>query len=486
MSEEGAGAPSQPDGIDDMDRLRLENERLRDENRLLRLELENGRLLDENRLLRSQLSCGVWEPVNYKVPAPYWQSLGFNRAYGGAMEEFQDRTNNLVSRLRRDELGHDDDIVVGFGRDDVEPEPNAAAHDDLLLPLWQELARGMVHWSATHPDESLPDVVLDSIELHPSASRIINTGMEMAKATCLHLMNVRVPSTYEEFLRVQLKDTEHLTRLGLFEMPLTASDLRCLDRLISSRGAEEGSPPSGRLDELVLAHSIVGCNEETIRAVLDLAGRVSNVSLVNNSIPPPGIHLIADFLATNPDRLLGFIILDDRLTAGLIKKIARSLRTNTTLKHLHLKGKGAIKDGREALLRSVFDVESLDSCHASNHTCSVFEGDMIGGTLPENNSSDIARVNRATKICTMLVLSSKESLFDFSHFNRVPCELYPALIELAGSCARDTSGLTDIYAELTGKERGPRHDMWDSLGKKRQLNCYYEMFKYLVVPSLFV
>ncbi|EJK78029.1 hypothetical protein THAOC_00097 [Thalassiosira oceanica] len=468
MSQEGildirAPSRSQSEGIDDdMDRLRLENERL----------------LDENRLLQSQLKCGVWEPMNYKVPSQYWQAHGFNRTYGSAMEDFQDRTNNLVSRLRRDELGHDDDIIVYFGRDGVALRPNAAAYDDLLLPLWQELARGMVHWSATHPDKSLPDVVLDSIELHPRASRIINRGMEKAKATCLHLMNIQVPCTYADFFPEQLKDNEHLTRLGLFDMPLTAGDLRCLDGLISSRAVEGDSPNIGRLDELVLAQSIVGCNEEEINTLLGLARRVSNLSLVNNSIPPRAFHRIANFLATNPDGLLGLIIFDDRLAAGLIKMIARSLRTNTNLRHLHLKGRGATKEGREALLRSVFDIQSLDSCHASNHSCNVFEGKMFGGILPENNSSDVTKVNRATKIFTMLVLSSKEGLFDFSKFDRVPCELYPNLIDLAGSCAQDTSGLTDIYAELTGKRRGPRHVMWDSLGNKRQLNCYYEMFRY--------
>ena len=230
----------------------------------------------------------------------------------------------------------------------------------------------------------------------------------------------------------------------------------------------------------------MGCNEEEIHTLLDLARRVSNLSLVNNSIPPLAFHRIADFLATNPDGLMGLIIFDDRLAPGLIKMIARTLRGNTNLRHLHLKGRGTTKEGREALLRSVFDIQSLDSCHSSNHSCNVFEGKMFGGSLPENNSSDITKVNRATKICTMLVLSSKKGLFDFSNFDRVPCGLYPNLIDLAGSCAQDTSGLTDIYAELTGKRRGPRHAMWDSLGNKRQLNCYYEMFRCLVVPSLFV
>ena len=470
MSQEDSDSDHSQSIVDDMDRLRLENERL----------------LDENRLLRSQLKCGVWEPQNYKVPSPHWQTLGFNRTYSNAMEEFQDRTNNLISRLRRGELRHDDDITVYFGQEGVALNPSVAAHDDLLLPLWQELARGIVHWSATHPNKSVPDVFLDSIELHPSASRIINSGMEMAKATCLHLMNVKVPHTYADFFPDHLKDNKHLTRLGLFDMPLTACDLRCLNGLISSRLTEGGSPNSGRLEELVLAQSIVGCNEEEIHTLLDLARRVSNLSLVNNNIPPLAFRRIADFVATNPDGLQGLIIFDNRLTADLIKMITRSLRTNNKLRHLHLKGKVATKDGREALLRSVFDIQSLDSCNASNHSCNVFEGEMFGGTLPENNSSDVAKVNRATKICTMLVLSSKAGLFDFSNFDRVPCELYPNLIELAGSCAQDTSGLTDIYAELTGKRRGPRHAMWDSLGNKRQLNCYYEMFKGLVVPSLFV
>ena len=107
--------------------------------------------------------------------------------------------------------------------------------------------------------------------------------------------------------------------------------------------------------------------------------------------------------------------------------LANSLSRNTNLRSLSISGNDAIKlNGRLAFLRALFDVASLASCAASNHTCQVL-GFKNG--ISALNSYKESSFNKWEKIFAMLALSSEDSFINTSLLSGVPACLMPVLLE---------------------------------------------------------
>ena len=142
--------------------------------------------------------------------------------------------------------------------------------------------------------------------------------------------------------------------------------------------------------------------------------------------------------------------------------------------------------GRLAFLRAVFDVSSLSSCAASNHTCRVYGLERDISVL---NSYQSSAINKWSKIVAMLTLSGEDSFINTSLLRGVPAQLIPVILAkvIDVGCSDDIQELTDMYLELTNTTRSRKHDVWDSLGEERKsINCMYSLMRSWVVPSIFV
>jgi len=143
------------------------------------------------------------------------------------------------------------------------------------------------------------------------------------------------------------------------------------------------------------------------------------------------------------------------------------------------------ENGRLAFLRAIFDVSSLSSCAASNHTCRVFGLERDISTI---NRYESASVNKWSKISTMLVLSSEDSLINTALLRGVPAQLIPVILDKVtyDGCTEDKHELTYLYLELTNSKRCQEHDVWDNfVGDTFSLNSMQNLMRSWVVPSIF-
>ena len=140
-----------------------------------------------------------------------------------------------------------------------------------------------------------------------------------------------------------------------------------------------------------------------------------------------------------------------------------------SLRTLNVSGNTTIKlKGRLAFLRAMFDVSSLASCAASNHTCRVWGLEQDTSAL---NGFLESSFNKWEKIFVMLALSSDESFINAALLNGVPASLMPVLLywvndQDAYQDADSNSQITDLYLGVTNAERYQKHDAWDNLGEK--------------------
>lgn len=97
---------------------------------------------------------------------------------------------------------------------------------------------------------------------------------------------------------------------------------------------------------------------------LDAAG------LGGNGIESKGAYLISQCLAANPT--ISFLDLDDNLFNDEdANALALSLKSNTNLVDLSLRGNNLTSVGLDTLYKSIFDDNSLNAISDSNHTCEL-------------------------------------------------------------------------------------------------------------------
>jgi len=119
--------------------------------------------------------------------------------------------------------------------------------------------------------------------------------------------------------------------------------------------------------------------------------RLEAVGLGGNEINSKGAQIICEYLAINPS--INYLDLDDNLfndDDALL--IATSLKSNTNLVDLSLRGNNFTSVGINTLYRSVFDDKSLSTVSDSNHTCELKLFDD-GESIPEGIDGDVLLMN---------------------------------------------------------------------------------------------
>jgi hypothetical protein len=140
-------------------------------------------------------------------------------------------------------------------------------------------------------------------------------------------------------------------------------DLNLLSQVISDH-------PS--LKELELTRCFdPNINPVSLNSLLSASKGLKSLHLMGNNISSNGNSMIADFIATNP-ALQELFLCDNRLNDDDAEAIANSLMTNTNLWKLGLKRNVFGRRGCDALLKAIFNHDSLNSVSSSNHTCDIF------------------------------------------------------------------------------------------------------------------
>ncbi|EJK54992.1 hypothetical protein THAOC_25328 [Thalassiosira oceanica] len=206
------------------------------------------------------------------------------------------------------------------------------------------------------------------------------------------------------------------------------------------------------------------------------------VDLGGNGMSSRVASIIAESLESNPP-LATLYLRDNHFDDADAAVLANSLSSNTNLTALYVDGNNIKEEGRLALLRALFDVSSLNSCAASNHTCRIWGLEQDISAL----NYDHVKYNKWDKIFAMLALSSEDAFINTALLSGIPTSLMPILLDRANDQNHVAkSGITDLYLRMKDIKRCRKHDDWDKLGGKRPLNCVYELFRSLVVPSIYV
>ena len=140
-------------------------------------------------------------------------------------------------------------------------------------------------------------------------------------------------------------------------------DINLLSQVISDH-------PSLRVLELTRCFG-PNINPTSLNLLMSASKQLNSLYLVGNNISSDGSSIIADFIATNP-ALQELFLCDNRLNDDDAEAIANSLMTNTNLWKLDLKGNKFGRRGCDALLKAIFNHDSLNSVSSSNHTCDIF------------------------------------------------------------------------------------------------------------------
>eukprot|EP00985_Skeletonema_marinoi_P011498 scaffold5475_cov98-Skeletonema_marinoi.AAC.3 len=147
---------------------------------------------------------------------------------------------------------------------------------------------------------------------------------------------------------------------------------------------------------------------------------LEKLEMSSNNITSAVSTLLADFLATNP-RLKELNLVDNRLNDSDAALIGNALRSNTTLRHLHLDADDITNVGEESLRLVLYDESSLNSAADSNHIC-------ILEAIDYNNSHPQGQINRGWKLYSLLSIRN-QLMSNVKHFGDIDVKILPNMLE---------------------------------------------------------
>ena len=418
-----------------------------------------------------------WAYTKKNMPWIHWFEKGHDEEYVGAMGLLVDKFQLIIKELRTGAVI--ERIVVMFELHDDDDHRVTAAHDDLLMPYWEELANALIYWSDYHANGETLDVSIMFVETPDAVLDVLRPAIKRSSVEYVSFVSDGTPKSWKlaEFI-VDIVQTNHkVTQLAFRSVILSNEEWTSICNAIGMRNARQSSVVS----DLTLAECFTGgISTDMIKGIL--TSNLEELRLDMNGMPSREASIIAEFLNSDPS-LARLHLCDNRFDDNDAAALANSFSNNTNLRKIDVEGNNIKEEGRLSFLRAIFDVTSLASCAASNHTCRVV------GLEPE--MSDLNCYDEASekweKIFVMLALSSQESFINTALLSGVPVSLMPVLLDKAdGQFEEGCSQITDLYLELTGTKRCQRHDDWDSLGNTKPLNCVYEMMRSWVVPMIYV
>ncbi|EJK56066.1 hypothetical protein THAOC_24113 [Thalassiosira oceanica] len=450
------------------------------------LQAKNESQLREIKDLTSALH---WAYAVEGIPRRHWLGRGHSEEYAGEMGNLLDGMKLSIKDLRMgtvSENGSGEKIIkIDFDLQDEDENYIRADLDESLMPYWKEFAAALRHWSEYHGDGKYLRVEIIYIELPKSVLDILRPPSNSQGLRMSISENSHHAGDMADFAKIVLQANHFITEVAFGEIKFNEEGVETLCDAIKSRNVR-----GHFIKILTLANCFEGgINTCTLKMILRTrtvtrASEIVRLGLIQNRMSSREAAIIAEFLNSNPS--LSHLYLDEnRFDDADAAVLAGSLSRNTHLRNIWIENCRIQDEGRLAFLRAIFDVSSLSSCAAANHTCRV-EGLVRGISVV--NSYGSASVSKWRKIVTMLALSSEDSFINTALLRGVPAQLIPLVLDKVtdDGCTDDERELTDLYLELTNAKRCQKHDVWDNLGRSKSLNCMHNLLLSWVVPSIFV
>ena len=428
-------------------------------------------------LKRSYSDAFRWAYSVRSIPRCHWLLKGHTEEYTDAIEGLLNAFKLIIKDLRTGTAGAR--ISVKFDLQDDDDHRVTAAHDDVLMPYWKELANALVHWSEYHADEETLEVAIICIETPDAVLNVLRPAIKRSSVSYVSFVSDGTPKPWKlaEFIEDIIETNHKVTSVGFGSVMLTNEEWASICNAIRMRNVQASIMDYFQLTDC----SVDGVNTEVLKGIL--TSNAVEADLGYNGMASVEAPIIAECLTSNP-ALARLFLCGNRFGDNDATVLANSLSSNTNLRVLNIEQNNIEEEGRLALLRAIFDVTSLAACASSNHACQVVG---LEQDISDLNCYVEVAYNKWDKIFAMLALSSKHSFINTTLLSEVPASLMPVLLYRAyDQFEEGNSPVTDLYLELTGARRSQKHDVWDNLGHTRPLNCMYELIRSWVVPSIFV
>lgn len=343
-------------------------------------------------------------------------------------------------------------------------------HDDILLPHWQEFADALVQYQkfAYRENHGIERLFMWNVELDREVLDMLAPILNTTIVKKLSFGGYDFGSEMVSFVADILKVNPCIEGVGLFNNRIDSVD--------DMRRFCESITDGNVIREALFEHSFDGNNPEVMQIVLDASHQLEKLRLKNNGIGAIGAPLIANFLTANPP--LKVLNLNDNVLAdNHAILLVRALQSNTNIKRLKIDNNNITAGGRQALLESVFNISSLNTCVASNHTCCIVG---LNPDISNINKFDPQSHNREMKIFTVLS-ATDEGFFNMNCLGNVLYKLIPKVLRLAQKFTEATPDLSEAYFEQTGQ----RSADWSRLNEDTvPITSMFELLRGWAVPSL--
>ena len=348
------------------------------------------------------------------IPASHWISIGYSQEDAQLME-------NLQNDMKKYCDGENKTDIEFIGNYTILP------HHDMMLPHWKKFANGL---------------------------------SRRASVTSLRIGGIYLPAPVLDIILPPLQSIQNLTKLTLCNTGLGKDIfLKISSFLENNTSLRSLGLGLDKIDDVSIAASLAGAliNHPNIRAIslvdcglgtaslakeiLGGCTKLNQITITRDSLGPDVVAVLADFISSNhPLKLLS--LTDDQITNTETLSLASALKKNTNLKKLDLKENNWITDeGEKALLKAMYDPTSMDSIVDSNHTCkayafnskdrsAIFQRSVVELEILDINRVDFTIGQKIRKKVVLALCGVDGGLFDLSHFNDLPLQLMPRVLEL--------------------------------------------------------
>ena len=313
---------------------------------------------------------------------------------------------------------------------------------DKLSPHWREFAAALKQFKPVFdmlPDDCETSIELWNFALNREMTELIQDALVNMPFKMLTLQNSYQIHGGMSTIANIMKNNKYLQKLDMFEFQdMDGNDIAELCSAIHRHPSlVEVSMEDCFSDEL---------GNEMLRTLLRTDElKLERLDMPSNNISSVEITLLPDFLASNP-KLIELNLTENKLDASDAVLIANALRSNTTLRCLHLDISWFCerrKVGEEALRVAVRDDRSLNAVANSNHSCEIVYDYLVG-----INESDSRDINRTRKIYTLLS-SRNETMSNVQDFVDIDVKLLPNILEAVQKYSRLTEETEDYVEALS-------------------------------------
>jgi len=348
------------------------------------------------------------------IPASHWVSIGYS-------EDDAQRMELLQNDMKRYCDGDDAKIDLRRRSGAILP------HHDMMLPLWQKLFKSL-STRATFEDfriaaismpESVLDIMLPSLQSTNNLTKMSIRNANLGNEGLLRLADF-------------IKENSSLEQLVL--------GYETINDLSVAASFSDALKNHATLKNLML--NKCGLNNISIlEEILEGCRGMEGLGIVKDGFGSEGVALIADFIRSN-ESIETLLLTNNGISDNDTLVLASALmQCSTNLIRLDLQNNNITEEGEKVLLKALYDPTSMDAIAESNHTCKPYTYDTSKSSIVAKRSqTEVLRINgkitsmtnqqKIRKKVVLALCGVDGELFDLSHFNDLPLQLMPRVLEL--------------------------------------------------------